>query len=596
MRKKTEKAIRDEFTENRGGGSTLIQSLTVRNVALIEEAHIDFHSGMHALTGETGAGKSIVVDSVNLILGGRADRELIRSGCEKATVEAVFDADHPDVAGFMARENIEYDGSNVVIYREISSGGRNICRICGVVVTLNALRELAGMLMDLHGQSENLFLVNPELHLPYLDQTGDEHHRQALQDVAKKYSAFISNHRDYAHLVKQKEQKDFRMAALEKELEVLRALNLKPGELERIREETRRLEQAEGIAGGLREAYAALTEEENESSLLTRLKSAGGFLQAIRDQNQRWKELGSKCDNVYYELEEIIYELSQTMEKLDFDPVRLEKLQSRLENVRKLEKKYGVQGDALCSVLEEKEDEYRRLESIDDRVKEMSREHKKLLAEYRQAARILTESRKALAVRFEQSMTRELKELGMENTRFHVAFAEKPDDKPIMPSENGDDKAEFLISPNPGEPLKPLARIASGGELSRLMLAIKSLEADRTGVQSMVFDEIDTGISGRMAQVVAEKMIHLSRTRQVICVTHLPQIAAAADHEYLVRKQTDGERTRTFVTELDRKGRIAEIGRMISGANGLDPQAESYAENMIASAEDKRRTETRCTG
>ena len=571
----------------------MLQSITIRQVALIDECTIGFHDGLQVLTGETGAGKSIVVDSVNLILGGRADRDMIRSGCDKATVEAVFDVpDNPKVRDFMQKEEIEYDGRTVVIYREIAQNGRNICRVCGVMLPTAKLKALASFLMDLHGQSEHQFLADPEMHLVFLDQTGNREHNKLLCRISEAYENFIINHRAYAKLVKEGEHREDRMASLEKDLELLRKANLQAGESEKLQEEKQRLRAAEKAISGLRSVDECLTGENADGSTsLSRIKTAAAMLKDLAGQGERNSEIGGiseRCNTLYFELEEIAYEVSGIIDRTNADPARLEKIENRLDLIRRLERKYGMDAGEISRMLEKLENEYEELSGLEDRINEMAREHKQLLARYREAAKELTSTRKKLAKQLEEKMTRELKDLGMENTRFEVMFKPNESGRPTMPTPIGDDRIEFMISPNPGEPLKPLAKIASGGELSRLMLAIKTLEAAHTGVESMVFDEIDTGISGRMAQVVAEKMIAISGNHQVICVTHLPQIAAAADFQYLVHKGISDGRTNTVIDELDRNGRKEEISRMISGADGITEQTNIYASEMIQSADAKK--------
>ncbi len=288
---------------------------------------------------------------------------------------------------------------------------------------------------------------------------------------------------------------------------------------------------------------------------------------------------------MFFELEEIAYQISQMSDRLGFNPEDVERIDQRLDLIHRLERKYGITSSEIQDYTARLEEEYKTLVNLEDEVNRMSSEHKKTLSLYRGAAKELTESRKKLASAFEKKMMKELGDLGMGNTVFSVAFKPNETGKPIMPSEHGDDRIEFMISPNPGEPLKPLAKIASGGELSRIMLAVKTMETSHSGVESMVFDEIDTGISGRMAQVVAEKMMSISCEKQVICVTHLPQIAAASDYHYLVQKTVSGNRTHTSVTELGRKDRIAEVGRMISGADGITVESNAYAERLISAAD-----------
>ena len=566
----------------------MLQSITIRQVALIDECTIEFHDGLQVLTGETGAGKSIVVDSVNLILGGRADRELIRTGYDKASVDAVFDVPgNEKVQHFMREEEIEYDGRTVNIYREITQNGRNICRVCGVPISISRLKGLASVMMDLHGQSEHQFLADPEMHLGFLDQTGDEKHRKLLDTVKTDYETFISNHRAYAKLVKQGERREERMTSLEKDLEQLRKANLQPGETEKLQEEKKRLLAAQKEAIMLRKIDECFSGENIDgSNSLSKIKNAVVQLKDLAGQNTEIAGISERCSSLYFELEEIAYEISNMIDRTEADPAQLEKTENRLDLIRRLERKYGMNANEINRMQEKLEEEYDELNGLEERIREMAKEHRQFLAQYRSTAKALTESRKTLARKKKKKMTGELKELGMENTRFEVLFKPNESDRPQMPTATGDDRIEFMISPNPGEPMKPLAKIASGGELSRLMLAIKTLEAAHTGVESMVFDEIDTGISGRMAQVVAEKMIAISRNHQVICVTHLPQIAAAADQQYLVRKATARGRTNTFVTELDNEGRKEEVARMISGADGITTDAMEYAEGMLKAVRD----------
>ena len=570
----------------------MLESLTIRQIALIDEAHIVFHRGMQVLTGETGAGKSIVVDAVNLILGGRADRELIRSEADRASVEAVFQTGgNSQISSFMQREEIEYDGSELTVYREISSNGKNTCRINGVLMPLTKLKELAGWLIDLHGQSEHQFLADPDRHLAFLDQTGDNGHRQLMRKTADACARFLDNHRRYAHLVRQNENREERMASMEKDLAELRRIHVRPGEMKELTDKRRHLDEAAKRSIVLENIKNSLSGEGDGFSGLDKVRDALDMMKAAANTDEQMKELTERCESAYYELEEIAYQISVLAEKNASEPDELEKADRRLEQIHRLEHKHHVDADELPQLEKKLGEEYRKLSELENELSEMSAEHKRLLAEYRASARELTESRKKLAAGFTEKLLGELSELGMPDTLFEVEFKQNETGRPLMPSAAGDDRIEFLISPNPGEPMKPLAKTASGGELSRIMLAMKSLESADSGVDSMVFDEIDTGISGRMAQAVAEKMIAISRQRQVICVTHLPQIAAAADYHFLVKKEVAGNRTLTSVNELDSSGRIGEVGRMISGADGMTERSNEYASSLLSAASALKRTE-----
>ena len=564
----------------------MIQTLTIRNIVLIEHLTVTFHTGMQVLTGETGAGKSIVVDAVNLILGNRADRSLIRTGCEQAVVEAVFDVpDNHDVEQILQREGIEYDGRTVTVYREMTSGGKNLCRVCGIIVSVALLKEIGSRLMDIHGQHEHQFLMNPEMHIHFLDRLGDEAYRQQLKITAEACEDFLTVHRKYAKLRRENDQKQRRMAELEEALRDLREAKLKTGEEEVLQTENARLRNAEKIVSVLQNAKEAIAAGDNEPGALGRIRSAFTGLSTLNRYGEDIRNLSGRCESIYYELEEIVFELGKIIEENDYDPGKLEKNEDRLDLIRRMERKYGENLEAVLAEQKRMEEEYETLCSLEDELSETARTHRQLLSAYRQASRSLSEKRKALASEFEKQMMTQLKDLGMEKTVFRVVFQEPEEEKKLMPRPLGDDRMEFMISPNPGEALKPLAKIASGGELSRLMLAMKTLEAEGNGTECMVFDEIDTGISGRMAQAVSEKMISISRKKQVISVTHLPQIAAAADYQFVVSKEVKGDRTRTSLHELDYEGRIHEVARMISGAEGSVTDAEAYARSMIEASE-----------
>lgn len=560
----------------------MILSMRMRNIALIEELSLEFGEGLHVMTGETGAGKSIVVDAVNLVLGGRAARELIRTGTDKAWVEAVFDASgNVEVAKWaQAQELDDFDGT-VTLYREITRSGRNLCRVCGVVMPLSAIKDIAVLLMDVHGQHEAQFLMNSQYHLLFLDAAGGDDYQALLSRVDAAYQAFITNHRQYARLVKENEKKQYRMESLKKSLEELEKARLKLGEEETLVAEKERFRHSEKIATAVAAAHRAISANDDSETVLSRVKEAADALRSLAAFGENYVSLAQRCDSAYYELEEIDYELADLTEKGEFDPVRAEKVETRLDLIRRMERKYGETVAEVLSQQQKMQEEYDNYVSLDEQVAKTGAEHKRLLAQYRQLARQLTEARHGLANEFEKNMMAQLKDLGMGNTIFQVSFAIRPEGKIFMPQSVGDDVIEFMISPNPGEPLKPLSKIASGGELSRLMLAIKSLEAEKGGVGTMVFDEIDTGISGRMAQVVAEKMALIARKRQVICVTHLPQIAAMAAHQFLVEKRVEGERTNTSVRLLSPKERISEVARMLGGADGSEGSAMSHAAHML---------------
>ncbi len=567
----------------------MILSMRMHNIALIEDLTLEFGEGLHVMTGETGAGKSIVVDAVNLVLGGRADRDLIRTGTDKAWVEAVFDAcGSREVGEWAGQQSLEDFDGTVTLYREITRTGRNLCRVCGVVMPVSQLKEVAALLMDVHGQHDAQFLMNPQFHLLFLDAAGGEEYQALLSRVDEAYQAFIVNHRQYGRLVRENEKKQYRMESLQKSLEELKKAKLKRGEEETLTAEKERFRHSEKIATAIQTAHHAISASEDSESVLTRIKEALNALKGLTALGNPYDSLAQRCESSYYELEELGYELSALAESGEFDPARTEQVETRLDLIRRMERKYGDTIPEVLAAQEQMQEEYDNYASLDQQLAAMGAEHKRLLAAYRALARELTAARHVLANDFEQNMMTQLKDLGMGHTMFKVAFALRPEGKVLMPQSVGDDVIEFMISPNPGEPLKPLSKIASGGELSRMMLAIKSLEAEKGGVGTMVFDEIDTGISGRMAQVVAEKMAIIARNRQVICVTHLPQIAAMAAHQFLVEKRVEGERTNTSVRRLDEQERIGEVARMLGGADGSEDSANTHASHMLHVAREQR--------
>ncbi len=563
----------------------MILSIRIQHVALIESMFVSLHPGLLVLSGETGAGKSIIIDAVNLILGGRADKNLIRTGFDKASVEAVFETgDCEELDRILEQESIDRDGNTLTVYREIGQNGKNVCRINGIMVSLTLLRSVTSLLVNLHGQSEHQFLADPEKHLGYLDLMGGKEHQELIRKTEEAYQRFMTNHREYVRMHKQNESKDVRMAMLKRELEELQQAGITPGEEKELTNTCIQMEKAARIHGKVSGAYRVFLSDEDGSSAMASLKQAAKALYGLQEEDPSFKDIAEKCDSLYYEMEDIAYQLSRLENQYDFDINKLESAENRLEFIRRIERKYGTTEEDVLRAQHEKEEEYEMLCGLEERVAETGAEHKKLLSAYRQCARNLTESRKRIADEFGKRLIAELKDLGMPHTRFETKFYEDPTGKVKMPTAKGDDQIEFLISPNPGEPLKPLAKIASGGELSRLMLAIKTIESGRSGRETMIFDEIDTGISGQMAQAVAEKMGQISLHQQVICISHLPQIAAAADHQYLVHKSVHEGRTISAIRELDPEERVLEVARMISGAGGLTDEGRRYASEMISAS------------
>ena len=568
----------------------MLVAMTVRNIALIEHLDVQFYNGLHVLTGETGAGKSIVVDSINLMLGERADRGLIRTGCEKGTVEAVFDiSDCPQVRDMLAAESLEADGNTITVMREISTSDRNVCRVCGVMVPLNFLKQISSFLVDIHGQHEHQSLLGEKNHLGFLDSFGDAQHQALMANVEEKCRAWRETSSGFSALRKENAQREERMEFITSRSRELDAAKLEIGEEAKLLQQRAKLADAEKINNAISTAYGNLTAAENTRMGVTALlREATDEMQRIAEYDPRFQALAERLSSAFYEAEEMGIELRDALEGESFDPDKNEQTLARLDIYRRLEKRYGMEADELVDYTEKLKDEIKSLKSMDDRLHAAETEYKAKLAEYRQAAHLLTESRMALARHFESLMEAQLKDLGMGNTHFECVFAEPSPDQKRVPSIHGDDHVEFFIAPNVGEPLKPLSKTASGGELSRIMLAMKAAAADRNMIPTMIFDEIDTGISGHIASVVAEKMDDIARYHQVICVTHLAQIASMADQQYRVQKNVVGERTVTTVEELSPEQRVEEIARLVGADAQHHESGLAHARNMLSAAWERK--------
>lgn len=550
----------------------MLVSLTIRNIALMDQMQVEFSTGLHVLTGETGAGKSIIVDAISLLLGGRAQKELIRSGCDKARVEGVFDlSDCPAALAFLKSQELDEEGNELILAREITAQGRSSCRVNGALLPLSQYQLLTGLLMDIHGQHEHQSLMDEKRHLGFLDASGDESHQALLKQIQAESAAWKEASKALEALKKQSAQASERMELLRIRQKELKAAKLVPGEEDELARERDRFRHAEKIEDGLREAYEAVYDGLHPAA--EALRQAVNALSPIEQLDDQYAALRARLDGLYYEAEDCGLTLRDLLSHLDSDPDRLEEVQARLDLLRRLSRKYGGASAAeMKEKLTEIEAELAGFENLDEHLDQAAKAEKNLGKKYAETAKKLTAARQQLAKKFEAEMEIQLRDLNMAGTRFEVQLPACP------PGPLGNESAAFLIAPNRGEELQPLSKIASGGELSRLMLAIKSVSAKREGVPSMIFDEIDTGISGRAAQVVGEKMAAIGKERQVLCVTHLQQIAALADRHYLVEKFFDGERTRTQLTLLTGENRVNEIARMLGGDG---ESARIHAREMI---------------
>ena len=563
----------------------MLLELTIKNIALIESLRIEFARGFNVLTGETGAGKSIVVDSVSLALGGRADRDMIRTGAEKGMVQAVFDISSNARAMDFARElGIDVEDGLIAVRRELSREGRNICRVSDIVVPLSTLKALTALLMDIHGQHEHQALLNPGRHMDFLDDFGGAPTAALKARVGELYAARGKIASELKKRMADAAEKERLTDVLSFQSEEIAAAHLKAGEEDRLTRKLSMLENAEKIRGGVETAYTLVYQGDGRgASAQEALLQAATAMERIADIDEKYAALGARLRELYYGAQDAGYELQALVDDLDFEPEQLDKIAGRLDLIKRLERKYGATVEEVIAFGNQARERLEALKGSDEAIAELKKRYKEADARLREACGELTRQRQTTSEALSKAICEQLADLGMARTRFEVRVEPEP-----KPASTGMDRVEFMISPNPGEPLRPLANIASGGEISRIMLALKAISMDVEGVDSMVFDEIDTGVSGRMAQVVGEKMCLIARQRQVLCITHLPQIAALGDAHFMVEKIAGEDRTRTLVRRLDEEGRTHELSRLVGGASDSESSL-SHAAHMLADAETTKR-------
>ena len=561
----------------------MIRSVSVQNIALIDRVDLELGARLNILSGETGAGKSIIIDSLGFVLGERADRSLIRYGTDHAAVEAVFeDYLTPDVAAYLDDMGIEAEDV-LILRRKMSADGRNECRINGRITTLSVLKGLTELLVDIHGQHEHQSLVKPANHEKMLDGMGGKELLTARAENAtlrEKYRALKAEFERFGD----ESERARRLDVLRFQIDEIERAEVGEGEEEELLEKRKRIRNTEKILSALASAKSAL-EGYDGASVGGNLKAAAASLSTISAYDGGIDPLCERLDAAKTEIEDIGETLGDMMRKFDFDAKSADAVEERLELVRNLQRKYGGSYAALCDFLAKAKTEAETLENASERVEELEREIASAGKKLSDAARRLGDMRRSAAEKFESDMMRELGDLGMGGTTFKVEI--KSDYAPDNIGETGGDEVEFLISPNVGEPLKPLAKIISGGEMSRFMLALKNIVAGLDGIGTMVFDEIDTGISGHISAVVAEKMCNISRDRQVIAITHMPSLAAMADSHFLIQKSVSDGKTHTRVLLLEDD--TDEVARLIGG-NDYSSHAVPHAREMKKWAEEYKRS------
>ncbi|WP_186578076.1 DNA repair protein RecN [Aquibacillus kalidii] len=576
----------------------MLTELSIKDFAIIDEITITFNEGLTVLTGETGAGKSIIIDAVELLTGGRGSVEFVRYGTNKAVLEGLFTIEDSNHTIFQKGKEygieIKEDGM-IVLNRTITANGKSICRVNGKLVTLAILKEFGKALIDIHSQHETQSLMDSDRHIELLDlyrseemaQVKDEYYQvfRKWRELKKKYSKWSENEQEMAQ----------RLDLLQFQLNELQEADLQPCEDIQLVEERDKLVNFEKIYQGINDAYNALYGEQKG---LDWLSLALNGIETASEYDEGLLRKKEEFSNHYYLIEELSFDLRNYIDNLEFDPERLNLLESRINEINRLKKKYGVTVEEILEYLAKIEEEIDEIINRDSHLIKLAHELEELGQDVILEAKQLHDIRKEAAQSLIKDIHQELKDLYLEKAAFDVSISVnkgKEDDPkyggtPVSLSANGYDLVRFLITTNPGEPLKEINKVASGGELSRIMLALKKIFAKHQGVTSVIFDEVDTGVSGRVAQAIAEKIYGISSGSQVLCITHLPQVASMADTHLLIEKHVTNERTSTSVMELSKRERIEEIGRMVTGSELTDTSKE-HAKELIKLADmfkDKR--------
>lgn len=551
----------------------MLSLLHIENIAVIEQADISFDKGFNVLTGETGAGKSIVIDAISAILGQRAYRDMIRTGTSKASVRAVF-TKVPNFPWF-EENGVEYDGETV-IQRDIFLDGKNVCRVNGTLVTVAILHKLGIQLINIHGQHDSASLFDEENHLRFLDAFADN--GALLADYREKFAAVSELRRQIDRMTMDEGEKLRRMETLKYQIAEIEKADLKSGEDEVLEQRRKLLQNSEKLSQGLEEASEALLGGDDSDGAAALLAQAAYALSRIARYSDDYTGFQERLTDLKYQVQDIADEVRDSLDELSYSADELETIEARLDIIHRLRRKYGADCDEILAYLDKAQKELDEIEFADDRVEQLKKKLAKQEKQAWDAALALRKNRQEQGAVMAEKILSELSQLDMPRVQFQCRFRETE-----LTSEGADGVA-FYLSANAGEDLKPLSKVASGGELARIMLSMKNVLAEKDAVDTLIFDEVDTGVSGRAAQRIAEKLKSLAKHKQVLCVTHLPQLAALADTHMLIAKSEHDGRTYTTVTPLDRKGRAMELARIIGGAHITETTLKS-AEEMLSAGE-----------
>ena len=554
----------------------MLLEISIKNFAIIEAISLNFEKGMTVLTGETGAGKSIIIDAMNMMLGARATTDVIRHGAPKAEIEGLFSVENSHALQMIFDEQGIELGDEIIIRREILQNGRSVSRVNGQMVNLSVLRSIGQYLVDIHGQHDQEELMRPQLHIQMLDEFGDADFLELKQAYQTNFDAYRKMRKQLLEIKKNQEEHKARIEMLEFQMAEIESASLQPGEDLKLNQERDKLLNHKNIADTLTNAYTMLDNEEFSS--LASVRSAMNDMESLEDYDVEYREISTSLSESYYVLEDVTKRLEDIIESLDFDGNRLMQIESRLDLIHAITRKYGGNVDDVLMYFAKITEEYNLLTGNHLSSDDMEAELKKLEVSLVDLATKLASARHNLAQQLEIEIQQELKDLYMDKARFQVQFTKGKFTR------EGNESVEFHISTNPGEDFKPLVKVASGGELSRLMLAIKSAFSRKEGKTSIVFDEVDTGVSGRVAQAIAQKIHKIGQNGQVLAISHLPQVIAIADYQFFIEKISNDHSTVSTVRLLTVEERVEEVAKMLAGEN-VTEAALSQARELLQSKE-----------
>ena len=554
----------------------MLLEISIKNFAIIEGISLNFEKGMTVLTGETGAGKSIIIDAMNMMLGARATTDVIRHGAPKAEIEGLFSVENSHALQMIFDEQGIELGDEIIIRREILQNGRSVSRVNGQMVNLSVLRSIGQYLVDIHGQHDQEELMRPQLHIQMLDGFGDADFLELKQAYQTNFDAYRKMRKQLLEIKKNQEEHRARIEMLEFQMAEIESASLQPGEDLKLNQERDKLLNHKNIADTLTNAYTMLDNEEFSS--LANVRSAMNDMESLEEYDVEYREISTSLSESYYVLEDVTKRLEDIIESLDFDGNRLMQIESRLDLIHAITRKYGGNVDDVLMYFAKITEEYNLLTGNHLSSDDMEAELKKLEVSLVDLASKLASARHNLAQQLEIEIQQELKDLYMDKARFQVQFTKGKFTR------EGNESVEFYISTNPGEDFKPLVKVASGGELSRLMLAIKSAFSRKEGKTSIVFDEVDTGVSGRVAQAIAQKIHKIGQHGQVLAISHLPQVIAIADYQFFIEKISNDHSTVSTVRLLTVEERVEEVAKMLAGEN-VTEAALSQARELLQSKE-----------